>query len=133
MEIEFDADIELESMNSIENLNKLHCFIIGQEYSKITISVCKEFNHIHEYFKNKKISHNRICAFIDYKKIVNDYEIIIRIYNICGKENNKVQYNLLKLKRMIIFNTNLLNFKNILKEMIYIQLNSILKIRKLII
>ena len=113
MEIKFDEEKELENMNSINILNNQHCFFIKQEHSKIIISLSKDSNYIYEY-----------CAFIDYKKKENEYEIIIRLYNIYGKESNNVKYNeLLKLKRKIILNR--LNFKNILGKMIYMLINSI--------
>ena len=109
MEIKFDEEKELENINSINILNKQYCFIIKQEYSKIIISLCKDSKNIYAYFKNKKINSNIFFAFINYKKKLNDYEIIIRLYNIYGKENNDVKYNeLLELRRLIIFNKKIL-------------------------
>ena len=124
-------EIKLEEETSLENIystKKQRCFIIRQEYSKIVISLFTDTNYIYELFKNKeKVSSNIFFAFIDYIKKDNS-EIILNLYNIYGKENNNSGNNinyLLKLKRMIIFNRNLLNPKNIFKEMAYILINSI--------
>ena len=130
MEVKYDKEIDLENMNSIEILNKYYCFIIEQEYSKIIISLCKapKHKHIYEYSRNReKIISNIFYAFIDYKKNVNNYEIIISLYNLYEISNNNGEYinYLSKLKRLINFNANKLNLKNLFKEMIYIELNSI--------
>ena len=107
MEIVWDAEIDLENMNSIEILKNQYCFIIRNEYSKLIIQLCKVSKYIYENYKNKeKIISNAFYALIDYKKIVNAYEIFIRLYNIYQKGyNNVVYFNyLLKMKRLIIFN-----------------------------
>ena len=126
MKIKYDEEIGFENVNSIEILNKQHYFIIEQENQNLIISLYKSPKYIYKYCKNKKkIYSNIFCAVIDYKEKVDIYEVIIRLYNIYKIGNNDSRYinYLLKLKR--IFNTKRLNIKNILKEMIYIQINSI--------
>ena len=129
MEIKWETKIDPQNMYLIEILNKQHYFIIKQENSKLIISQCRDNNNIYEYSKNKeKINSIIFCAFINYNKKVNDYEIIIRFYNIDRKKSNNINYinYLLKFKKsLIISNINRINLRNIFKEIFYIQINSI--------